>query len=271
MLLNLRIKNVLQMCTLSVALCVMLPVSTALATTSELLEQLRFDHAALQAAEDDYRSQRELNALNGQEAADYASYVAGLQRRVFEDCAAVIRSGSSFPADLPCPVIVPPVTQSADIETRAEQTPEEQIAAMDAMLNAGLGAYDERLLREQERIEAATPNSNADAGGGGGGDGSSAANPDDGAEGGSGNAGDATGSERESAEDNSGQGATGPADNSAGAGKPGSDQDRPVDIPDGSDDDIVARQLREAAENETDPELKAKLWDEYRRYKQGTN
>ena len=33
------------------------------------------------------------------------------------------------------------------------------------------------------------------------------------------------------------------------------------------DDDIVARQLREAAENETDPELKAKLWKEYQDYK----
>ena len=42
------------------------------------------------------------------------------------------------------------------------------------------------------------------------------------------------------------------------------------DIPDGSDDDVVARQLREAAEKETDPELKAKLWEEYRRYKRGT-
>lgn len=35
------------------------------------------------------------------------------------------------------------------------------------------------------------------------------------------------------------------------------------------DDDIVARQLREAAEQETDPELKAKLWKEYKRYKYG--
>ena len=33
------------------------------------------------------------------------------------------------------------------------------------------------------------------------------------------------------------------------------------------DDDIVARQLREAAEKETDPELKAKLWKEYEEYK----
>jgi hypothetical protein len=28
--------------------------------------------------------------------------------------------------------------------------------------------------------------------------------------------------------------------------------------------------LREAAEKETDPELKEKLWEEYRKYKQGT-
>jgi hypothetical protein len=33
------------------------------------------------------------------------------------------------------------------------------------------------------------------------------------------------------------------------------------------DDDIVARQLREAAEKETDPVLKEKLWKEYEEYK----
>ncbi len=41
----------------------------------------------------------------------------------------------------------------------------------------------------------------------------------------------------------------------------------PDDIPDAKDDDIIARQLREAAMQETDPVLKEKLWDEYRRYK----
>jgi hypothetical protein len=37
-----------------------------------------------------------------------------------------------------------------------------------------------------------------------------------------------------------------------------------------ANDDIVARQLREAAENETDPELKEKLWKEYEEYKKNT-
>jgi len=41
----------------------------------------------------------------------------------------------------------------------------------------------------------------------------------------------------------------------------------PPDIPDGSDDDVVARQIREAAMAEADPELREKLWEEYRKYK----
>ena len=41
------------------------------------------------------------------------------------------------------------------------------------------------------------------------------------------------------------------------------------DIPDPQGDDIVAQQLREAAMAETDPELQAKLWEEYKRYREG--
>lgn len=40
--------------------------------------------------------------------------------------------------------------------------------------------------------------------------------------------------------------------------------------PSGYDDDIVARQIREAAEKETDPVLKEKLWKEYENYKKGS-
>ncbi len=43
----------------------------------------------------------------------------------------------------------------------------------------------------------------------------------------------------------------------------------PDDIPDARDDDIIARQLREAAMQEQDPLLKEKLWEEYKRYKRG--
>ena len=57
--------------------------------------------------------------------------------------------------------------------------------------------------------------------------------------------------------DRSGEGGQGPS----------REQNRTYDK---DDDDIVARQLREAAENETDPELKEKLWKEYEAYKKNT-
>ena len=44
----------------------------------------------------------------------------------------------------------------------------------------------------------------------------------------------------------------------------------PADVPDAKDDDVVARQLREAAMAESDPDLRQALWDDYRRYKSGS-
>ena len=58
-----------------------------------------------------------------------------------------------------------------------------------------------------------------------------------------------------------------------GGGIGGGDADAqvPGDVGDGSDDDIIARQLREAAMAEEDPELREKLWQEYRNYKASLN
>ena len=41
----------------------------------------------------------------------------------------------------------------------------------------------------------------------------------------------------------------------------------PADTPDARDEDVVARQLREAAMAETDPKMRERLWQEYERYK----
>ena len=41
----------------------------------------------------------------------------------------------------------------------------------------------------------------------------------------------------------------------------------PNDIPPADNDSIFEKQIREAAENETDPEVKERLWNEYRKYK----
>lgn len=50
---------------------------------------------------------------------------------------------------------------------------------------------------------------------------------------------------------------------------PPEDLEIPDDIPSPQGDDIVAKQLREAAMAEQDPELREKLWEEYKRYKAG--
>ena len=47
------------------------------------------------------------------------------------------------------------------------------------------------------------------------------------------------------------------------------DIERVIDTPDAMDKDVVARQMREAAMAEEDPELKKKLWEEYETYKKG--
>jgi len=72
--------------------------------------------------------------------------------------------------------------------------------------------------------------------------------------------------EQETAEASGQSGGEGAPD-MASSGQGGPSGAVPEDIDDGSDDDIVARQLREAAMTETDPVLREKLWEEYRRYK----
>jgi hypothetical protein len=187
----------------------------------------------------------------------------------------VRNSGATPPEDVPCPVFIPTETKSADIAMQAERTAEEQVAALDEMLMAGLGEYDERLLREQERIKAATPNTNSDSGGGAGGDGGGGDGDGGGDQGDSDSDGEANGQggmagNSQETGTTGGQREGGAVDNSGRSGEGGSESEQPPDVGDGSDDDVVARQLREAAEKETDPELKEKLWEEYRRYKKGT-
>lgn len=138
------------------------------------------------------------------------------------------------------------------------------MAILDEQLNKGTGEFDDIILQEREVLRRTAKGGNtteeaaAEAGGYGGYGGSEGGTPGfqvpPMAGGGGGSGG--------------GMGAPEP--------RPGYDQEMPeqvavyqppADIPDGSDDDVVARQLREAAMREPDPELREKLWDEYRKYK----
>jgi hypothetical protein len=238
-----------------------------------LLNRLQADHEALIAAQSDYQRQREQGTLGVADMVDYADYLVRLRERVSQDCLMLDRAGIRLrlPDKSPCPASQSSVARPASIDQLSEQTATERTATMDAELNAGLGEFDEMLLREQERVKAAAPRSETGgSGAAGNGQGGGQGEGDSGAEGGK------TSDVGESGETGSGDqpvsGAAGDRPLSGAAGGGGTQSGasgQAADIPDGSDDDLVARQLREAAEKERNPELKKKLWEEYRKYKQG--
>ncbi|MCP3953345.1 MAG: hypothetical protein GY697_14175, partial [Desulfobacterales bacterium] len=154
-----------------------------------------------------------------------------------------------------------------------ERTETEQTNGLITELNATLGEFDEQLLQEQDRVKAQTPRTET----GGGFSSSGSANTEGSSEQSSetasdekqGNQNEGESTQNQTADSEEGQN-THSQTGTQGKTMPGSGPDIPEDIPDGSDDDVVARQLREAAEKETDPALREKLWEEYRRYKAGT-
>jgi len=135
----------------------------------------------------------------------------------------------------------------------AGQTSEERRAAIEERLEQSLGSFDAQLKQEQERIakerEARVA---ADAG---------TASPE-------GPSTDGPRGRRAAAEGGQRSGDLHSIKQEGANAGGGSGNGRSArEIPDGSDDDIIARRLRKAAEQETDPELRDKLWHEYLEYK----
>ena len=138
-------------------------------------------------------------------------------------------------------------------------TASERRTALDERLNEGFAEFDGMILGERERVQSQAD----DAGSGVMSSGGSGAGGGD---------GDSQGGEPfviASATDSSTGGGIMPAGTAAREGDfTFEEQSYPIpeDIPSGNDDDVVARQLREAAMGESDSELREKLWDEYRAY-----
>jgi hypothetical protein len=142
---------------------------------------------------------------------------------------------------------------------------------LDRRLGSSLSEFDEQMLQETERTRAERPAGGETAGG----EGTEVGSGSRGGEGRGDETRTATGAQPPATKQQGGaEEQTGPV-SSAGQGKVRGGRGRhgggatPPGISDGSDDDVVARQLREAAESETDPALRERLWEEYRRYKEG--
>ncbi|MDA0687761.1 MAG: hypothetical protein O2948_03865 [Proteobacteria bacterium] len=133
-------------------------------------------------------------------------------------------------------------------------TAAERAAILDERLRRGYETFDGFILGERERAQAESNAAGSvsiggDAGGGGAGGGAQ--------------------NQPQTMEEAAAAGSSGVL---AGGPPASASQENvetfppPEDIPSGRDDDVVARQLREAAMREPDPELREALWDEYRNY-----
>jgi len=198
--------------------------------------------------------------------------------------------GGNPNAPLPAPALDIPEDRELDELRALQRELDQSIAAFDDMLltETELARVESELKMKQLAQEAAQAARGLREGDGGGGEGTE--DSETGMESGtsSSGGGDQTGESPEQGGMQGVEGETGEASQDPGSKETGGGRDRSQQSPksspgqgteaaagqaaqttDSQDDDIVARQLREAAEKETDPVLKEKLWKEYRDYKKG--
>jgi hypothetical protein len=266
--------------------------STACAVTEDWVLSMRKSILALDSARTTAVKELESSALSEQEVADYQDFIIYLNTRVVTYCRELFQQGSMTAlTGLPCPSLAmlgaPGKKQNSKTGNTAyapggkgtSQTRAEKTGDLDDKFQGSLGAFDEMLLEEEKHLAGRVPKQRESGKNGQGGSNVSSGAAGRSGENGSGES-SAAGQHRKRSEEGSGaEGAMGEQTVSGGTGgSPGrgggeTRQERSVyGTPDGrlpppQDDDIVARQLREAAEKETDPELKKKLWEEYWKYK----
>jgi len=230
----------------------------------DLLNQLRADYRTLSDAKLEFKQAGNNQNVTSQEQTDYANWIQQLSEQFAHSCRTVSNNSIvSIPADIPCDEYISTYTDPVKIDTNNEVTDSEKTAILVEQFNGSLGEFDEKLLRDQDRVKARRPqtdHTNSASSGAVGDSGSESA------------VASANRNENQDPQDEAPSDQQRPIDDQDGSASDnpsGIPSDIPDDIPDGSDDDVIARQLREAAEQEQDPELKKKLWQEYKRYKNG--
>ncbi len=285
-------------CTVLLLLNLFCAGSLYASTPSSSVESLRKSVLALDSAWNmalsDLQQKKRDSVLHDTEKKDYAKFITFLSTRINEYCYQIrTQGGEQAVADLPCP---DESALSSGQEISFTPTKADQVAELDKSLSQALGEFDEQLLKEEQKIASRLPAERETGGGygaagntggngapgtgtyGGGGMSGSGGQTGTGGQGTSGSAGtggmpgnQSTGPDS-SGSSGSGQSSQSPAGGAGtGSGQAGTSTSQTggqQEIESGYDD-IVARQLREAAEKETDPELKEKLWEEYRKYKEG--
>jgi len=263
---------------------------TAPQTADAKLAKARDDLRVSQATEKRIAAELEKLKKSGNASAEdirnYETYLERVQSMVAENRKTVEKMESAYAEHPPAQKASSESPKLSDQQIPEEQT-QDPVAELDRQLSASLTQFDAMLLKEMETIETESAakmrdlaqeaaeaakrlkekgveldtdeSKTADA---------QSSQSEEGQQGKTGEK-DASRAEK-GAETKQGDGddkvATTDTSKGEGSGPTGDRGSRYSK----EDDDIVARQLREAAENETDPELKEKLWKEYEEYRKNT-
>lgn len=249
-----------------------------------------------------FREQREAKSIDRVEAEEYAEFVASLQRRKLENCEAVRKLGGNTALEgTDCIILTARKSMRIQETVPSEPPPTEmeEASSLDDQLKALEAELDKELAKAERRVRETTAKRTAqlpqrqNANGGGAANSQSRENRElqgarfseqkfsDANQGPNNNAEaiqrktglrDANNQRPENRSGDTDQ------DDTINRGSGGGAEKRYKSVKadsspgeSGNDDDIVLRQIREAAEKETDPVLKGKLWEEYRKIKKARN
>lgn len=268
---------------------------------SRALENLRASDAEWRREDATYRRQRDGGRLSANDAGEYAEFIASLKRQKLEDCEIVRGIGGNEALkgydcvmtrrNAGAPSALPPPTETAKTEAEKLEGLEAELKRLEAELDEEL-RQKQQALRDRRQTQSGgggAPGSGQDAGQSGGAGGGETGKAGSGANGpkwsappeentaGKTGGSPATGTQTGKLPAGGGQPPAGAAAGPGGKAGPGAGQSKDKEAnptvtakdagEDGNDDDIVMRQIREAAERETDPVMKEKLWAEYRKLK----
>ncbi|MCU7938755.1 MAG: hypothetical protein KZQ64_03905 [gamma proteobacterium symbiont of Bathyaustriella thionipta] len=232
------------------------PNLSAKEITSESYQNIRETITALDITRRKYQRKLLIKSPLSSYEKEYLIFIDYLSFQINNYCSEIIKNyGEQAVNGLPCYSN----NHVEAIENYEVKTSEEKIDSLDNEFMTALGEFDEMLLNEEEKVTQIRQNKSTER------NNASSRNSN-------------MNERHESIEKRSSKKKINQSqsernkDNNSGAkgknNKQSSQKRYKRKKLDEIDDDIVARQLKEAAEKEKNPELKEKLWDEYYKYKQ---
>ncbi|KPK19452.1 MAG: hypothetical protein AMK69_24220 [Nitrospira bacterium SG8_3] len=235
-------------------------------------QDLRISEATEERIASELKQLKKSGTASPEVIAAHEAYLDRVQDMVLENRKVVGKLEALYTKYVPTGKSPSPASSINGEYVPSQKVPDEkefdELGALDRELDDSLASFDEMLLRELELIRTESAEKMRDLAE----QAAAAAQglPEDGETGQEGAESEEREMTTEAGEGDSQTETAGtPQQGSKGKGEGRARDQEESSRPSGHDDDIVARQIREAAEKETDPVLKEKLWKEYENYKKG--